>query len=158
MEKTISRKISEFAVNLKYDDLPDEVIQDVKRYLYDSVGCAYGSMDTRDVNAILEIYREMGGVEESTVIGFGDKMPAISTALINSLMIRALDFNDIYWKEDPSHPSDIIPAALSAAEKTDASMKDVIAAIVLAYEFEQRLCLFAKPGVRQQWVIQIGSA
>ena len=150
MEKTISRKISEFAVNLKYEDLPDEVIQDVKRYLYDSVGCAYGSMDTRDVNAILEIYREMGGVEESTVIGFGDKMPAISTALINSLMIRALDFNDIYWKEDPSHPSDIIPAALSAAEKTDASMKDVIVAIVLAYEFEQRLCLFAKPGVRER--------
>ena len=39
------------------------------------------------------------------------------------------DFNDIYWKEDPSHPSDIIPAALSAAERVDASMKEVIVAI-----------------------------
>jgi 2-methylcitrate dehydratase len=29
-------------------------------------------------------------------------------------------------------------------------MKDVIVAIVLAYEFEQRLCLFAKPGIRER--------
>ncbi|MBC8402443.1 MAG: MmgE/PrpD family protein [Candidatus Marinimicrobia bacterium] len=150
MSKTISRQIAEFAVNLKYDDLPQEVITEVKRYLYDSLGCAFGSMHTSDVNTIHEIYEEMGGREEATVIGFGDEIPAVNATLVNSLMIRALDFNDIFWKEDPSHPSDIIPAALTMAEKINASMKDVIVAIVLAYEFEQRLCLFAKPGVRER--------
>ncbi|MFC2088662.1 MmgE/PrpD family protein [Calditrichota bacterium] len=149
-EKSIARQIAEFAVGLKYEDLPENVIAEVKRFLYDSIGCAYGSMNTHDVKSMLEIYQEMGGKGESTVIGFGDKLPAVSTSLINSLMIRALDFNDIYWKDDPSHPSDIIPAALSVAEKVDALMKDVIVAIVLAYEFEQRLCLFAKPGVRER--------
>ncbi|MCF7823059.1 MAG: MmgE/PrpD family protein [Candidatus Marinimicrobia bacterium] len=150
MEKSIARQIAEFAVGLKYEDLPDEVIYEVKRYLYDSIGCAYGSMGTHDVQSMLEIYQEMGGAAESKVIGFGDALPAVSTALVNSLMIRALDFNDIYWKDDPSHPSDIIPAALSTGERVDASMKDVIVAIVLAYEFEQRMCLFAKPGVRER--------
>ena len=149
-EKSIARQMAEFAVGLKYEDLPENVINEVKRFLYDSIGCAYGSMSTHDVKSMLEIYQDMGGKPESKVIGFGDDLPAVSTALINSLMIRALDFNDIYWKDDPSHPSDIIPAALSAAEKVDASMKDVIVAIVLAYEFEQRLCLFAKPGVRER--------
>ncbi len=149
-DKSIARQMAEFAVGLKYEDLPENVIYEVKRFLYDSIGCAYGSMETHDVKSMLEIYQEMGGKAESKVIGFGDELPAVSTALVNSLMIRALDFNDIYWKDDPSHPSDIIPAALSAAEKVDASMKDVIAAIVLAYEFEQRLCLFAKPGVRER--------
>jgi len=149
-EKSIARQMAEFSVGLKYEDLPENVIYEVKRYLYDSVGCAYGSMGTHDVKSMLEIYQEIGGKPESKVIGFGDELPAVSTALVNSLMIRALDFNDIYWKDDPSHPSDIIPAALSTAEKVDASMKDVIVAIVLAYEFEQRLCLFAKPGVRER--------
>jgi 2-methylcitrate dehydratase len=65
-------------------------------------------------------------------------------------MIRGLDFNDIYWKEDPSHPSDLIPAALSVGEMVNSSMKEVITAIVLAYEFEQRLCLFAVPGIRER--------
>ncbi len=150
MSKSISRQIAEFAVGLKYEDLAADVILEVKRYLYDSFGCAFGSMHTNDVNALHEIYDEMGGTEEATVIGFGDSLPAVNATLVNSLMIRALDFNDIYWKDDPSHPSDIIPAALSVAEKVNASMKDVIVAVVLAYEFEQRLCLFAKPGVRER--------
>jgi 2-methylcitrate dehydratase len=150
MEKTISRQIAEFAVALKYEDLPDEVVHEVQRYLYDSVGCAYGGYKTRDVNIIKDIYDTMGGTEEATLIGFGKKIPAVNATLVNSLMIRALDFNDIYWKEDPSHPSDIIPAALSVGEMVGASMKDVITAIVLAYEFEQRLCEFAKPGVRER--------
>ncbi|MGE5681064.1 MAG: MmgE/PrpD family protein [Bacillota bacterium] len=150
MEKSISRQIAEFAVNLKYEDLPKEVVNEVKRYLYDSAGCAYGGYHTKDVNILRDIYKDMAGKEEATLIGFGDKMPAVNATLVNSLMIRALDFNDIYWKEDPSHPSDIIPAALSVGEMTGASMKEVITAIVLAYEFEQRLCEFAVPGVRER--------
>jgi 2-methylcitrate dehydratase len=150
MEKTISRQIAEFAVNLKFGDLPQNVVHEVKRYLYDSIGCAYGGYHTKDVIILRSIYKEMGGAAEATIIAFGDKMPAVNATLINSLMIRALDFNDIYWKQDPSHPSDIIPAALSAGEKVAATMKEVIVGIVLAYEFEQRLCEFAVPGVRER--------
>lgn len=150
MDKSYSRQISEFAVNLKYSDLPADVIHEVKRYLYDSVGCAYGGYHTKDVRILRDIYTDMAGKPESTVIGFGDKMPAVNATLVNALMIRALDFNDIYWKEDPSHPSDIIPAALSVGEMVDASMKEVIVGIVLAYEFEMRLCEFGKPGVRER--------
>ncbi len=150
MEKSISRQISEFAVNLKYKDLPAEVINEVKRYLYDSIGCAFGGYHTKDVNILRDIYKKMRGSKEATIIGFGDKLPAVNVSLVNSLMIRALDFNDIYWKEDPSHPSDLIPAALAVGELVDASMKDVITAIVLAYEFEQRLCEFAVPGIRER--------
>ncbi|MGE5810888.1 MAG: MmgE/PrpD family protein [Ignavibacteria bacterium] len=150
MNKPISRIISEFAVNLKFKDLPIEVVEEAKRFLYDSIGCAYGAYHTKDVNIIRSIYKKMGGKKESTTIGFGDKLPAVSTSLINSLMIRSLDFNDIYWKEDPSHPSDLIPAALSVGEMADTSMKEVITAIVLAYEFEQRLSEFAVPGIRER--------
>ncbi|MCH8012664.1 MAG: MmgE/PrpD family protein [Candidatus Marinimicrobia bacterium] len=150
MRKSISRQIAKFAISLHYEELPNEVVHEVKRYLYDSIGCAYGGYHTKDVNIIRDIYSGMAGSEEATVIGFGDKLPAVNITLINSLMIRALDFNDIYWKEDPSHPSDLIPAALAVGELVDVSMKDVIVAIVLAYEFEQRLCEFAIPGVRER--------
>ena len=150
MNKSISRQIAEFAVSLKFEDLPDEVVNEVKRYMYDSIGCAYGGYHTKDLNIIRDIYIDIGGKDDATVLGFGDKLPAVNATLINSLMVRALDFNDIYWKDDPSHPSDIIPAAWAVGELVNANMKDVIVAIVLAYEFEQRLCLFAKPGVRER--------
>ena len=150
MSKSISHTISEFAVKLKYEDIPDKVIHEVKRFLYDSIGCAFGGCNTKDVNILRDIYKDISGKPEATLIGFGDKLPAINAAFINSLMIRALDFNDIYWKEDPSHPSDLIPAALAVGEMVNASMKEVITAIVLAYEFEMRLCEFAVPGIRER--------
>lgn len=150
MEQSVARRMAEFAHGLRYEDLPQNVIQEAKRYLYDSIGCAYGSMGTRDVGMMRELLNEMGGAAEATIIGFGEQLPVVNATLLNSLMIRALDFNDIYWKEDPSHPSDLIPAALCAGEKVDAGMQEVITAIVLAYEFEQRLCEFAKPGVRER--------
>jgi len=148
--KSNSRQIAEFAVGLDYKDIHGDAIHEAKRYLYDSIGCAFGGYHTKDVGILHDIYKEMGGKEEATIIGFGDKMPAVNATLVNSLMVRALDYNDIYWKEDPSHPSDLIPAALAVGELVGASMKEVLTAVILAYEFEMRLCEFAVPGVRER--------
>jgi len=148
--KSISRKIAEFTQSLNYEEIPAEVIYTAKKFLYDSLGCAYGGLQTKDVNIVYNIYKNIGGSAQATVIGLGEMLPAINTTFINSLAIRALDFNDIYWREDPSHPSDLIPAALSAGEMVNATMKEVLTAIVLAYEFEQRLCEFAVPGIRER--------
>lgn len=150
MKKSISRTIAEYSAGLRFEDLPSEVVYEVKRYLYDSIGCAYGAYNTKDVSIMRDIYTGMKGSPEASIIASGEKIPAVNAALVNSLMIRSLDFNDIYWKEDPSHPSDLIPAALASAELSGADMKDVITAIVLAYELEQRLCEFALPGVRER--------
>ncbi|MFA7331337.1 MAG: MmgE/PrpD family protein [Candidatus Delongbacteria bacterium] len=147
---SFSRQMAQFVLGLRYEEIPADVLLKARHFLYDSIGCAYGSVHTRDVSALRGLYTELGGKPEATLIGFGERLPAISASLVNSLMIRALDFNDIYWKEDPSHPSDLIPAALAAGELAGRSMKDVLLAILVAYEFEMRLCLFATPGVRER--------
>ncbi|MFQ6674748.1 MAG: MmgE/PrpD family protein [Fidelibacterota bacterium] len=150
MTDSVSRTMARFSVGLAYEDLPSEVIHDVKRFLYDSLACAYGALETEDVTIVHQVVTEMGGRPEATAIAFGDRLPAANAAFLNSLMVRALDYNDIYWKQDPSHPSDLIPAALAAGERAGTSMKEVITAIVLAYEFEMRLCEFAVPGIRER--------
>jgi len=145
----MARQMARLTLKLRYDELSTEVIELSKRFLLDAVGCAYGGSQTKDVRIMREFYEEMGGRPEVSVINSSKKLPMISAALLNSLMIRALDFNDIYWEQDPSHPSDLIPAALSAAEALHKSGRDLILAIVLAYEWEQRLCEFAFPGIRE---------
>lgn len=147
---SISRQIAKFSLDLKYQDLPAEVVNEVKRFLYDSLGCAYGGYSTHDVSIVKKIYADMGGKAEAAIIGSGEKIPAYNATFLNSLMVRALDYNDIYWNEDPSHPSDIIPVALAVGERESKFTKDVITAIVLAYEFEMRLCEFAVPGIRER--------
>ncbi|MCD4692782.1 MAG: MmgE/PrpD family protein, partial [Calditrichales bacterium] len=147
--ENITYKLAQFTKHLKYEHLTRETIINVKRFLLDSIGCAYGGSQTEDVKIMLDFYNEMGGKEEAAVINSSQKLPMINQCLLNSLMIRALDYNDIYWEQDPSHPSDLIPAALTPAEVLHKSGKDLITAIVLAYEWEQRLCEFAIPGIRE---------
>ncbi|MEJ2053213.1 MAG: MmgE/PrpD family protein [Calditrichaceae bacterium] len=149
MQKYISHQLAKFTKDLQFEDLTTETVTNVKRFLLDSIGCAYGGSITDDVRIMLNFYNDMGGKPEATVINSDKKLPMINQCLINSLMIRALDYNDIYWEQDPSHPSDLIPAVLSPAEVFHKSGKELITAITLAYEWEQRFCEFAFPGMRE---------
>ena len=69
--------------------------------------------------------------------------------MLNALCIRAMDYNDIYWKADPAHPSGIIPAALSICEMNGLSGKDLILGTCIGHEIEMRLAEFGDPGVRE---------
>ena len=146
---SISRKMARFARSLTYDAIPESARTEAKRFLLDSVGCALAALDLPDMQAAHRYVREVSGKRQATVIGHGTRTDLPNAAFLNSLLIRALDYNDIYWKQDPSHPSDIIPAALAAGEHRLASGTDLLVGIVIAYELEMRLCLAATPGVRE---------
>ena len=147
---SVTEQLADFTARTHYEDLSAEAVHQVKRFLWDSLGCAYGGLGTRDASIMRELMRDAGGTAESSVIGTGERAPAVQTSLVNALLIRALDYNDIYWNQDPSHPSDIIPAALSVGEARGCSGKDLILGIALAYEFEMRFCQAAIPGIRER--------
>ncbi|MCA9279078.1 MAG: MmgE/PrpD family protein [Phycisphaeraceae bacterium] len=152
----LSFPLSEWACNLKYEDLSDDAIAAAKRFWYDSVGCAIGGSQQEDAHILLAHYREMLGLSANdtgsgpcTCFVTGLKTNPVDAAFLNAHMIRAMDYNDIYWKADPCHPSDIIAAPLALCEYKKLSGKDLILATIIAYEVEQRLCEFGLPGVRE---------
>jgi len=147
---THTETIARWACDLKYEDLTPESIDAAKRFLYDTLGCALGGFQVHDVKMFLEYLREMGGEGPCTVVGAGDKVNPVNAAVINALMIRAMDYNDIYWKQDPSHPSDVLSAPMALAERAHMSGKDLILGIVLTYEMAMRLCHVAVPGIRER--------
>jgi 2-methylcitrate dehydratase len=147
---TITKAMAEWAAGLKYENLTPEAVDAAKRFLYDSIGCALGGYRQEDCSLLHEHLKEMGGADQCTCIGTGLRTSAVSAALYNSLAIRAMDYNDIYWKADPSHPSDIIPAALSICEWKGLPGKELIVGIVLGHEFEMRLCEAGEPGIRER--------
>src|SRR5437773_619629 len=93
----------------------------------------------------------MGGKKTCTtfVPGGGWKTNPVDAAFLNALMIRAMDYNDIYWKADPCHPSDIISGPLAAVQLKNLSGKELILGTVIAYEVEMRLCEMGVPGIRE---------
>ncbi len=149
MRKNISQIWAEYAVNLTFEDLSAEAIAAAKMFLYDSFGCALGGAKTEDFHILEQVFAEIGGFGNCSVIGSNLKTDVRSAALINGVAIRGLDFNDVYWKQDPSHPSDLLPAAFCVGERERRSGKDLLVATVIAYELEMRLMEAAFPGIRE---------
>ena len=110
----VTRTMAEWAAATRFEDLPPEVVAEAKRFLMDSVGCALGGAQQHDVHLARKVLGEIAGSGTATVLVTGERWDPVSASLLNALMIRVMDYNDIYWKQDPSHPSDIIPAAMAA--------------------------------------------
>lgn len=149
-KETVSAKMSRWAAGVKFQDLSKDAVYQAKRFLLDSVGCALGGYQQHDVKIALEVLDEIGGRGRATVIGTGKQIDPVSASLANALMIRCMDYNDIYWKQDPSHPSDIFPAAMACCERQKSDGKELIVGLVLGHEFEMRFCEAAFPGVRER--------
>lgn len=144
-EESISRIMARRVLSTKYEDLPTEVIHQAKRVLLDAVTNCLGGCSS-DASVMAErMLRKLGGVSESTIIGSGIKLPCAHTAIINGTMLRYLDFMDTYAvpaSPAPSgaHPCENIPGILAVAESAGTPAKDVITAIVLAYDLTARFC------------------
>ncbi len=149
-KETITAGMARWAAGLEYQHLSQDAAYHAKRFLLDSVGCALGGYQQHDVKIALEVLDEIAGRWPATVIGTGQKIDAVSASLANALMIRCMDYNDIYWKQDPSHPSDIFPAALACCERAKSNGKELIVGLVLGHEFEMRFCEAAFPGIRER--------
>jgi 2-methylcitrate dehydratase len=149
-KETITAGMSRWAAGLSHAHLSQEAVYQAKRFLLDSVGCALGGYQQHDVKIALAVLDEIAGRGLATVIGTGQRIDPVSASLANGLMIRCMDYNDIYWKQDPSHPSDIFPAALAGCERAKSDGKELIVGLVLGHEFEMRFCEAAFPGIRER--------
>jgi 2-methylcitrate dehydratase len=146
----VTATMSRWAAGLRFEDLSPEAVREAKRFLLDSLGCALGGYLQHDVKIALAVLDETAGRGLATVIGTGARLDPVSASLANALMVRVMDYNDIYWKQDPSHPSDIIPAAIACCERAGGDGRELIVGIALGHEFEQRLCEAAFPGIRER--------
>lgn len=146
---SLSGKMAQWALDLQFEDIPEKSIWEAKRFLLDSMGCALAAVNNEDMEAMYRFTEKLGGTPEASVIGREYKTNASNAALMNCLLTRAMDYNDIYWEEDPSHPSDLIGAALAAGEVNGKSGKEVLEAIIVNYELMLRWCHAAHPGVRE---------
>mgnify|MGYP001189163784 CR=1 FL=1 len=147
--ETVTGEMSRWAAGLQFKDVSEDAVYQAKRFLLDSLGCALGGYQQHDVAIALDVLDEIAGSGLATIIGTGRRVDPVSASLANALMIRCMDYNDIYWKQDPCHPSDIFPAAIACGERVRSDGKELIVGLILGHEFEMRLCEAAFPGIRE---------
>jgi 2-methylcitrate dehydratase len=140
---TVLEALAALVHSVRYEDLPKEVIAAAKVRMLDTLGCAFGAHHSDVADAVRRMAAACGGHPQATLIGTGEKISAPLATLVNGSLLRYLDANDYYFSRDPAHPSGNLAAALAVGEHTHRSGRDLIAALVAAYELHLRLCDFA---------------
>src|SRR6516165_2078519 len=140
---TVLERLAALVHSVTFDTLPPEVVSAAKERILDTLGCAYGALESDVGRAARQIAADCGGAPQATLIGTGEKTSAPLATLVNGSLLRYLDSNDYYFSRDPAHPSGNLAVALAIGEREHRSGRDLIAALVAAYEVQLRLCDFA---------------
>jgi 2-methylcitrate dehydratase len=136
---TIAERLAQFAARASYDDLSKAAREQLKIRVLDALACAIGALEGAPVQLVRAQVEEFDGAGLCSLIG-GGATPPDRAALYNSALVRYLDFNDSYLtKGETCHPSDNLGAVLAASEYGDASGRDFLAALALAYQVQCRL-------------------
>ena len=137
MPSTLVEQLAEFTVRCDFASLPVEVIEESKRILLDSFGCALAAAGQPKGRIGIEYGRLIGGPGNARIIGTEDRLSVFGASFANGELINALDFDAFL---PPGHVTPyVLPGALAIGESMQASGRDLIAALAVSHEMSYRI-------------------
>ena len=133
-----------------FERLPPAAVDAAKKSILDTVGVTLAASGMEPaVKGVIDLVREVGGQPESTVLAFGDRVPAVWAAFANGAMAHCLDFDDqTPWGQHSA--SSIVPAVLAVAERRGAVPgRELITAVAIGQDIFARLR--RNVGWRKDW-------
>ncbi|MGD9040777.1 MAG: MmgE/PrpD family protein [Desulfobacteraceae bacterium] len=138
LDRDITGEISRFAEKISYDALPGTVIDETKRLILDSIGCAIGGVNTEKGKIGIRFAESLSERGGTTILGHGKDAHSFSSAFANGELMNALDYESLLAPPEHLTPY-VMPACLASAEMNAASGKALILSIAIAHEITTRL-------------------
>ena len=141
----VSQELVRNVLDTEFEDFDSETVDYAKNRIIDTIGALIGGIHSSGCDMILDLVREWGGKEESTILATGDKIPAANATLVMGIMARSNDFEpgggpEIDGKKFPGHYSaTTVPTAFAMAEKLGMSGKELITALILGDDLAGRI-------------------
>ena len=133
-----TRRVAEFARELRWDDIPTDVQAQAIRCVLDLCGAAPAGSRTEAARITASYALEAHGSGKCTIIGSGARSTPVGAALANGFAVSALDIDDGY-RLVKGHPGAVVfPAVLAAAERTGSTGVEFLTALGVAYEVSMR--------------------
>jgi 2-methylcitrate dehydratase len=140
LQLNLAQELAEYVDSISYRDIPDNVVHETKKRIVDSLGCAIGAFNAEPVKIARKLALAASGRHGATLFGTRKKTPPDLAAFVNGIMVRYFDYNDTYLSKEPAHPSDNIGPCFAVADDWQATGRDLITSIALAFEIQCRLC------------------
>ncbi|MFC9454367.1 MmgE/PrpD family protein [Streptomyces sp. NPDC056983] len=137
-----SRTLAANVVSTTFDSLPDEAVQATKNDILDTLGTIVAGSTFAAGRELMDLGREFGGASQSTVLAFGDKVPAPMAAMTNATMGHALDYDDTHDKALVHVGPAAVSSALALSERAGGvDGKSFITAVALGADLISRMGL-----------------
>jgi 2-methylcitrate dehydratase PrpD len=125
--------------------VPASAMAAARRELLWAIGTAIGGAGADGSRELRDYVCSQGGNPQSTILGFGDQVPAALAGFANGVYAKALEYEDKVWIGN-THGYGVgmavVPAALAVAEKYGPTTgDDLLGAIAVATDVEARLLL-----------------
>jgi 2-methylcitrate dehydratase PrpD len=144
-EETVARKLGFFISNLKYEDLPPEVVAKTKQFLLDQLACQLLGSTLEWNQPVYKFIKENKQGGPASIVNYGDRVPVDDAAFVNGTFGQGCELDD-YYDRGGGHPGAAsIPVGMALAYKKQVDGKNFIAAIVAGYELGWRLGLGLLP-------------
>ena len=90
----IAEKLSDYSYSINFENLPKEVIHEVKKRVIDSLGCAMGAFNSKPCKIARDVANLYSGKFAATILGTKNKSSVSLASFSNCAMVRYLDFHD----------------------------------------------------------------
>lgn len=136
---TSTQEIAEFTQEVSYENLPDDVVEELKKRLLDTIGIGINAMGEETVSKIYDTIDKKDSLNPSL---WGKKKSSTlpDVAMYNTVLTRYLDYMDSFLAPgETPHPSDNIGSIIAVAEDEDLDGRELIECIGIAYEVQGEL-------------------
>ena len=137
MPPTLTERFVDAQRTIEYASIPREAIELAKHVVLDGLAVMHaGATEPLGVGRLsIDYVRRMGGTPQASVVTGGFKTSMQNAAYANGTMAHALDFDNTSYP--PNHPnSPTLPAILAIAEHYGISGKNIIEAVITAFEVQ----------------------
>jgi len=134
----ITKQITDFASDVRFGNLPEDIIHETKRTILDSIGCTISGHRADKGSIAVNFAKRLGGSPESTIIGTRDKVSCANAAFANAELMNSLDSDPMCLGGFHNSPM-VVGAPLAVVETMQPSGKDLILAIALGHELTARI-------------------
>ncbi len=153
MSNYTTQSIAEYISQKILEDFPLEIIEKAKYCILDSIGCMLAGIKTKEGKILTKslLNTETGS---SSIFGLKSKTNLINAVYINSMSVNVLDFDDNYI----GHPgATIIPLALNMGQLLGISGKELLTAIIIAYEISIRIGRLLRSEEERKYILGHGT-
>lgn len=144
----ITRELAHWAASLKYQDLPEQVVHQVKRLTLDYYCAVIAGSTTPTSRAAQSYFSEAETGSAAGVVGTSIRLSTHSAAFVNGTAAHGLELDDGYTPGSYHPGAACMPAIMAVAQAYRASAEDVVTAIAIGFELS---CRLARAGHPHTW-------